>query len=76
MSTCQELTENIEKGNVRKLSIRERIAIRRHLKLCPDCKQYSKDSKILDRLLRLKSKQISEYKFSPEEKAELIKKLK
>ena len=76
MKNCLEITEDIEKGNVQKLSIRERIAIRMHLRLCPNCKHYARDSKILDRLLRLKSKQINNYKFSPEEKEAIINKLK
>lgn len=76
MKTCQEITEKIEKGNVRKLSIRERIAIRRHLKICPDCDHYAKDSAILDRLLRLELKRMKQYKFTQEEKSALIEKLR
>ena len=75
MKTCQQITEDIEKGIVRKLSIRERIALRVHLKICRDCKNYAKDSQILDRLLRLQSKQMKDYKFTPGEKKDLIKKL-
>jgi predicted anti-sigma-YlaC factor YlaD len=76
MKNCQEITEDIEKSNVQKLSIRERLAVRMHLRLCGSCRQYAKDSKILERLLRLRSKKIDQYHFTPEEKAEIISKLK
>lgn len=76
MKTCQEITENIEKGNIRKLTIRERISIRRHLKMCPDCDHYAKDSVILDRLLSLNFKRVKQYRFTPEEKSALIEKLR
>ncbi len=71
MRTCQEITEDIEKGNIQKLSVKDKLVIRLHQKICPDCKQYAKDSVILDRLLRHQFKNQKKYKFTSDEKARL-----
>lgn len=75
MKTCQEITESIEKGNFNRLSVKERLAIRFHLSMCKHCRQYSKDSKIIDRMLVKKFKSITNFTFSIKEKEELKKNL-
>ena len=75
MKTCQEITESIEKGNFNRLSVKERLAIRFHLSMCKHCRQYSKDSKIIDRMLVKKFKSVTNFTFSIKEKEELKKNL-
>ena len=76
MKTCQEITLDIERGKYVKLSVKEKLAIKMHLFICKPCKGYSHDSKIIDDLLKKKFKDLSKYKFTEEEKIELIRKLR
>ena len=75
MKTCQEITESIEKANFNRLSVKERLAIRFHLSMCKHCRQYSKDSKIIDRMLKNKFKSVNNFTFSVKEKEDLKKKM-
>ncbi len=75
MKTCQEITLDIERGKYEKLSISEKWAIKMHLIICKPCQDYEKDSALIDRLLRKRFKNLNQYKFTSEEKKELIKQL-
>ena len=75
MKTCQDITESIEKANFKRLSIKERLAIRFHLSLCKNCRQYSIDSKIIDRMLTKKFKSVKNFTFSDKEKEDLKQKM-
>lgn len=67
MKDCQEITSDIEKSKLTKISFGNRMAIWFHLMLCKTCRSFSKDSKIIDRLLLRKFRETKNYKFSPEE---------
>lgn len=75
MKGCQQITEEIEKGYVTRLTTKERLGIRMHVMICPPCRQYFKDSATIDKLLARKFKQPKKYKFSLEEKESMKKKL-
>lgn len=75
MKNCQEITEDIEKGYVTRLTTKERIGIRMHVMICPPCRQYFKDSATIENLLARRFKQPKKYQFSLEEKEALKKKL-
>lgn len=75
MKTCQEITEGIEKANFKRLTVKERLEIKLHLSICSHCKQYSKDSKILDRMLKKRFITSQKFTFSKEEKEALKKKI-
>lgn len=75
MRTCREITETIEKGGVKRLSIKDRLAIRIHLRICKPCKAYSKDSKIIERLLRRSASRMDNYTFTEMEKSKMITQL-
>lgn len=68
MKTCQEITEDIEKANFKRLTVTERLEIRLHISMCRNCRQYSKDSKILDRMLQKRFNSSQKFAFSKEEK--------
>jgi hypothetical protein len=74
MKTCLEITEEIEKGKVVQNSVKEKVAIRLHLILCKKCNQYSKDSLILDRILK-RPRPNSQYNYTQEEKDDLCVKV-
>ena len=67
MKDCQEITSDIEKSKLAKISLGNKLAIRIHLMLCKTCRSFSKDSRIIDKLLSRKFRQQKNYKFSPEE---------
>lgn len=75
MRTCREITETIEKGGVKRLSIQDRLAIRIHLRICKPCTAYSKDSKIIERLLRRSASRMDNYTFTEMEKSKMINQL-
>ncbi len=75
MKSCQEITENIEKGYIKRLTTKERLSIRMHVMICPPCRQYFKDSATIEKLLTRKFKHPEKYKFSIEEKESLKNKL-
>ena len=50
----------------------DRLAIRMHGAICKNCRQYFKDSDLIDELFKAKRfKHLSEYSFSDEEKENL-----
>ena len=76
MKTCRDITENIEKASVKRLSIGEKLEVRMHLRICKNCRQYSKDSKILERMIRHITSSHYQHEFTPDEKQALIRKLR
>lgn len=52
MKGCQEITELVEKGKTTNLSAMDKISVRTHLLICKLCRDFRKDSNILDRVLR------------------------
>ena len=68
MKGCQEITELVERSKVSRLSLGERLAIRMHNSICKECRQYFKDSALIDKMLSKKFRDMREYHFSSEEK--------
>ncbi len=52
MKGCQEITELVEKGKTTNLTAMDKISVYTHLLICKLCRDYRKDSNILERLLR------------------------
>jgi CO dehydrogenase/acetyl-CoA synthase beta subunit len=50
--SCQKATELIDKKSVMKLPLRENTLLHIHTSICNACKQYEKQSKIIDELLK------------------------
>lgn len=76
MKGCQEITELIEKGNITTLSRKDRVTVRVHLMLCKLCREFQKDSRILDKAIQKALRSPANVSFSPVEKEELILRLK
>ena len=76
MKKCQEITQDIEKGHMTKLSIKERLEIRVHSILCPPCRQYFKDSATIDNMLKRRFRHPEQYQFSLEEKENMKKNIR
>lgn len=72
MKGCQEITELIEKGNFLTLSSKEKVAMRVHLLFCKLCREFQKDSKIMDEALKKVLQSSSQLTFTPAEKEALI----
>ena len=75
MKTCQEITLDIEQDKFEKLSLKDKLAIKMHLFICKPCRNFKKDSKLIDLMLKKKFKDLSRYKFSKKEKLAMIEKL-
>lgn len=75
MRTCQEISELAEKQAFERLTFMERMELRMHKIICPNCKKFFKDSSKLDTILN-RSIQSREFKFTQEEKQNIIEKLK
>jgi len=52
MMNCKEITLLIEKSKDQKLSFKQRLIVKLHLKICKVCHNYAIDSAFLDRLLK------------------------
>lgn len=75
MKYCKDITELIEKSNVEKLSVSQKISIRFHVFICKTCKRYLSDSKALDILLKRQFTKMKSYSFSADEKETFKKSL-
>ena len=74
MESCKDITLLIEKSKDEKLSLKERMQIKLHTKMCKFCQNYRLDSEFMDNLLsRLKPKLLV---LTPEEKNELTLRIK
>lgn len=72
--SCIKATELIEKKELFRLSFIENVRLKVHLSMCSSCKEYGRQSKMIDEALRKSSR--AEIKFSDAEKLEMIKKCK
>lgn len=75
MKTCQDITQDIERSTFERLSLKNRMELKLHLSICPDCKSYFKDSRLIDKLLAKKYKNKIVYKYSKLEKEALKERL-
>lgn len=76
MKGCQEITELLEKGNITLLTPREKVAVRIHLLFCKLCREFQKDSKIMDKAIKKALNSSEQISFSPAEKEKMILLLK
>ena len=77
MKNCQDSTLDIERSSFERLSLKERLELRMHVSICPECRKYFRDSKAIDKLLkkRFNHMGVSEYNFTKEEKEEMKRKI-
>lgn len=75
MKDCQDYTLDFERSLIERLSIKERIGLRFHSTICPDCRKYFIESRIIDKLLAKRFKDRRQFHFTPEEKARIKEKL-
>lgn len=75
MKGCQEITELVEKGKTTNLSAMDKISVRTHLLICKLCRDFRKDSNILDRVLR-KALNHRKAKFTSAEKKAIVDRMK
>ena len=72
MKDCQEITELVERSKIERISLGDRLAIRMHSTICKNCRQYFRDSDVLDDMMNSRTfKHLAEYSFSDEEKEKL-----
>lgn len=76
MKGCQEITELVEKGKTTNLSAMEKISVRTHLLMCKLCREFRKDSNILDRVLRKALLNPRKTNFSSAEKKAMVDRMK
>ncbi|MCR9289646.1 MAG: hypothetical protein NXI23_19900 [Bacteroidetes bacterium] len=60
MLSCEEVTLLMEKKLEEKHSLKERIALFFHTMMCDACKQYEKQTRLLDSFLKANKKAVSE----------------
>lgn len=75
MRNCQEKTQEVERSNFEKLSLKKRLLLKAHCLLCPPCRSYFKDSKSIDKILTMRYSDFVNYEYSVEEKNELKNRL-
>lgn len=51
MKSCKDITLLIEKSKEKRLSLKERLQIKLHTKMCKLCHNYKVDSKFLDKMI-------------------------
>lgn len=72
MKDCQDITELVERSKIERISLGDRLAIRMHSTICKNCRQYFRDSDVLDDMMNSRTfKHLGEYSFSVEEKEKL-----
>lgn len=72
--SCIKATELIEKKELFGLSFVENLKLKVHLSMCSSCKEYGKQSHMIDEALKRNSN--PEIKFTEVEKLEMIRKCK
>lgn len=75
MKTCQEISGLYEQGKITRISLGDKLALRIHGSICKGCRDYFKESDILDKMLSRKFKDLGNYKFSDTEKAKIKERL-
>lgn len=74
---CEQYTLDVERSKFQALSVKERIALKVHVGICPKCRRFVKDSQQLDLWLKRRFQQAErEFHFTPEEKEHLKSKLR
>jgi len=77
MYSCKKVTELVEKEESEKLSFMERIQLKIHLWMCPDCSSYKKQSEILSTWIKTKKdSNTDEIRLSSTAKEKIIEELK
>jgi len=66
MLNCREVSELLSASLDRRLKLRERFALRQHLKLCRDCSNFSKSIRVLEQAFRNWLRGSSSERLSPE----------
>lgn len=66
----------MEKGKLSQLSALDKVAIRFHLTICKFCREYKRDSHIMDKAIKKALSRDNNVSFSPAEKEEMILQLK
>lgn len=69
--SCKKASYIIEKREVSKISLWEKLSLKFHLMICALCRKYESDSKILGKILKSINKHPHQTQLSPEEKNEL-----
>lgn len=75
MKDCQEITGLYEQGKISRISISDKIALRSHRMICKTCRQYFKDSDLMDIIITKKFKDLGNYTFTASEKAKMKEEL-
>ena len=75
MKGCQEITGLYEQGKINRISISDKIAIRSHRAICRTCRQYFKDSDLMDVFITKKFKYLGSYTFTTSEKTKIKEEL-
>jgi len=73
--SCQKTSYILEKEQVSKISLWEKISMKFHLLICALCRKYKSDSKILGKILKGLHQHKTHHHLSDPEKSELKKKL-
>lgn len=74
MAKCSEVTRKIEQMKFENIGWWGRLQVRLHLLICYACRNYLKDSKVIDQMIhKAQDKLIKTY--SAEEKSDLINQL-
>jgi len=73
--SCKKASYIIEKRNVSKISLWEKLSLKFHLAICKLCKKYESDSKILARILKGLHKHETQNHLSDSEKSAMKEKL-
>lgn len=77
MLSCKKATELIEKRQVNKLTIAEKLQLKMHTSMCEACSAYEKQSLTLDKAIKqwIGSKKKPQEKLSEEAKTRILKKI-
>ncbi|MBI3136847.1 MAG: hypothetical protein HYZ14_19385 [Bacteroidetes bacterium] len=73
--SCRKASYIIEKREVSKLSLWEKLSLKFHLMICDLCRRYESDSKILGKILKSLHKHESHAHLSSTDKEEMKRKL-
>lgn len=73
--SCQKASYIIEKREVSKISLWEKIGLKFHLMICSLCRKYESDSRILGKILKSLHKHEHPAHLTEDQKEELKRKL-
>ena len=75
MKDCQDYTMDFERSLHERLTLREKLGLRFHITICPDCRKYFEDSKYIEKLLVRGFKDKRSYSFTKQEKNSIKEKI-